>query len=131
MKKIIGDINDARLTRDSLEGVDVVIHCASLIDTTIKPNVKEMTRVNVTGTASLLDACIDRSVSYFIHISTVDVCIGSDQIYFGSEATTPPSKAPIMGSYAETKREAELLVQNANNRSHSTGKVFLVKNVTL
>lgn len=121
MKKIVGDINDARVTRDALEGVDVVVHCAALIDIQIKPNVKELKRVNVDGTAQLLEACIDRNVDYFIHISTVDVCIGWDQIYFGSEATTPPSKNPLMGPYAESKRDAELLVQSANNRSHSAG----------
>ena len=125
MKKIVGDINDARLTRDALEGVDVVVHCAALIDVRVKPNVKELQRVNVDGTASFLEACIDRSVSYFIHISTVDVCIGWEQIYFGSEATTPPNKNPILTHYAESKKEAEKLVQSANNRSHTSGMFLL------
>lgn len=122
LKKIVGDINDARLTRDALEGVDVVIHCASLVDISMNPDVDQLKKVNVDGTASLIDACIDRQVSYFIHISTVDVCIGSDQIYYGSEATTPHNKSPITGPYGETRKEAELLVKNANSRSHNSGK---------
>lgn len=44
------------------------------------------------GTSNLLSAAIECGVRYFIHVSTADVVIGEDPVYYGSENTTPIPK---------------------------------------
>jgi 3beta-hydroxy-delta5-steroid dehydrogenase / steroid delta-isomerase len=121
MRVITGDITNEKIVLDAMRDVDVVIHCAAVIDVGFEPDENIMKRVNVDGTNILLNAAVECKTRYFIFMSTVDVVIGSDQIYFGSEATTPTVKFPIMGSYATTKREAEELVLKANGRNHPEG----------
>lgn len=121
MKVITGDITNEKTVMEAMQGVDVVIHCAAVIDIGFEPNEKLMKKVNVEGTSILLNAAVECKTRYFIYMSTVDVVIGSDQVYFGSEATTPIVKSPIMGAYAVTKGEAEQLVLKANGRDHPEG----------
>ena len=121
MKVITGDITDEKTVLDAMKDVDVVIHCAAVIDIGFEPDEKLMRRVNVDGTSNLLNAAVECKTRYFIFMSTVDVVIGGDQIYFGSEATTPVSKNPLLGPYASTKRDAEELVIKANGRDHPEG----------
>lgn len=73
------------------------------------------------GTSNLLNAALECNTRYFIYVSTVDVVIGDDPIYFGAENTTPIPKSFVMGGYAKTKREAELLVISYNKRPLSDG----------
>jgi len=49
MKVIVGDITKEKTVLEAMEGVDVVIHCAALIDTEFYPDEKAMKRVNVDG----------------------------------------------------------------------------------
>jgi len=125
MKVITGDITNEKIVMDAMREVDVVFHAAAIIDTSFEPNENLMRRVNVDGTSNLLNAAVECCTRYFIHISTVDVVIGDDQIYFGSETTTPLAKNPILGPYATTKQEAEKLVLAANGRNHSSGMASL------
>lgn len=116
MKVITGDITSEKTVMEAMPGVDVVIHCAALCDLSLEPDHKAMHRTNVDGTANLLNAAVECKVRYFVYVSTADVVIGSDQIYFGSEATTPIPEKPVMGTYAKTKRQAEVLVMDANDK---------------
>ena len=121
MKVITGDILNEKLVLDAMQSVDVVIHCAALTDISLDPDEKAMQRTNVDGTTILLNAAIECNVPYFVYVSTADVVIGPDQIYYGSEATTPIPAKPVMGPYAVTKRQAEVLVIEANNKQLSNG----------
>jgi hypothetical protein len=49
MTIITADIRNERAVVKALEGVDCVIHCAALIDTSLWPDVKSMNSVNVDG----------------------------------------------------------------------------------
>lgn len=49
MQIICGDIRNERVVVNALQGVECVIHCAALIDTTLWPQQKEMQNVNVEG----------------------------------------------------------------------------------
>lgn len=68
-----------------------------------------------------MNAAIECNTRYFIYVSTVDVVIGDDPIYFGAENTTPIPKSFVMGAYAKTKREAELLVIDYNKKPLADG----------
>ena len=70
----------------------------------------------------MLSGAIECSVRYFIYVSTADVVIGEDPVYYGSENTTPIPKNHIMGGYARTKREGEVLVAAANDKPLRDGK---------
>ncbi|CAG2180207.1 unnamed protein product, partial [Oppiella nova] len=114
MTIITADIRNERAVVKALEGVDCVIHCAALIDTSLWPDVKSMNSVNVDGTQILIDASVELNVKYFIYVSSVDVVVGDDPIYFGAENTTPLPKRHIL-PYSKTKLDAEPLTANDYN----------------
>lgn len=71
---IKGDICDAKVVENAIEGVDIVVHFAaeSHVDRSIKgPAVFVMT--NVVGTQVLLDSAVKKGVKRFHHISTDEV----------------------------------------------------------
>lgn len=49
MQIITGDIRNEKLLLEVMKDVDVVIHCASLIDLELCPNQNELYSVNVEG----------------------------------------------------------------------------------
>ena len=49
MQITTADIRNERQLLNALKGVDVVIHCAALIDVGANPNEKELQSVNVEG----------------------------------------------------------------------------------
>lgn len=93
----LGDIRDRARVHHSLRGITHVIHAAAMkrIDAaTISPT--EMHDVNVTGTQSILDACLSQGVRRAFYISTDKAC----------EPTT---------FYGATKLVAEQLWLSAND----------------
>lgn len=140
MQIITADIRNERQLMKAMEGVDVVIHCAALIDVDLFPNEKELHSVNVegkplelvnliphwqfnmTGTQKVIDSAVQSNVPYLIHISGSDVTVGPDPIYYGSENTTVIAKKPLLGPYSKSKIEAEEMVVEANGRPLANGK---------
>lgn len=49
MKSIVADICDTEAVEDVFNNVDVVFHCAALINFQFPPNYNELERVNVNG----------------------------------------------------------------------------------
>ena len=68
---VYGDINDAPAVGAALDGVATVIHLAGAI---YPPKVATLYRVNVDGTRTLVDACIERGVRRFLFMGTDSVC---------------------------------------------------------
>lgn len=77
--------------------------------------------VRSTGTRIMIEGSIESNVRYFVFASTIDVVIGDDPIYYGAENTTPIPKKHVMGTYAATKHQAELVVMKANGRPLANG----------
>ncbi|KAM6471792.1 3 beta-hydroxysteroid dehydrogenase/Delta 5--_4-isomerase-like [Liasis olivaceus] len=105
---IQGDIRDVALLQTAVQGVSLVIHAASIIDTRGLVDQQTLWDVNVRGTQLLLETCLRNDVQYFIYTSSLEVAGPNnrgDPIYDGDEDTIyrmtqgPP--------YAETKKEAE------------------------
>ena len=83
---IVGSIADRALVRRALEGVDAILHAATLH----KPHVGSHTRqdfveTNITGTLTLLEEAVSAGVTRVIYTSTTSA--------FG-RALTPPPGAP-------------------------------------
>ena len=68
----------------------------------------------------MIDASVELNVKYFIYVSSVDVVVGDDPIYFGAENTTPLPKRHIL-PYSKTKLDAEVIVKEANGRPLPNG----------
>jgi UDP-glucose 4-epimerase len=91
---VVGSIGDATTVRPLMEGVDVVLHTATLH----KPHVATHTRAdfvatNVAGTLTLMEAAVAAGVGSFVFTSTTSV--------FG-RALTPSPGAPAVWITEET-----------------------------
>jgi UDP-glucose 4-epimerase len=111
---LTGSIADRALVRRALDGIDAVVHAATLH----KPHVGSHTRqdfvdTNITGTLNLLEKAVDANVRAFVFTSTTSA--------FG-RALTPPPGAPaawitedVIGAprniYGASKTAAEALCE--------------------
>jgi len=105
-----GDINDAKLVDQVMEGVDVVVHFAaeSHVDRSIL-GPAEFVRTNVLGTQTLLDMAVKHKIKRFHHISTDEV-FGSlpldPKVKFNEDSPLKPNSP-----YAASKAGSDLLVR--------------------
>jgi nucleoside-diphosphate-sugar epimerase len=95
------DINDKACVRQALEGVRTVFHFAGAI---WPPKVATLYRVNVDGTRTLADACVEAGVRRFLYMSTDSTCgHGSkDKRVFDETTEARPYR-----DYGKSKRAAE------------------------
>lgn len=63
-----GDMLDLAALEDALIGIDSVIHCAASVRNTDKT---EMNNINIEGTSNLVNLCLDYSIKWFLHVSSV------------------------------------------------------------
>ena len=127
MQMTTGDIRKEQQLLPVLKDVDVIIHCAAVVDLTQNPDRNQMKSVNVDGTQTLLDAAVESNVPAIVYISGADVAVGSTPVYYGSENTTLIPKDHILGAYSKTKYDAELKVLEANGRKLPNGKSSALK----
>ncbi|HTZ86763.1 MAG TPA: NAD-dependent epimerase/dehydratase family protein, partial [Solirubrobacteraceae bacterium] len=113
-----GDLTSASSLARAVKDCDYVFHCGALV--TDWATTQEITRTNVEGTRSLLEASVGASVKRFIHFSTTDV--------YGhpSDAAIEEDFAPGSFSnwYAQTKLDAEAEVRRAQE-AHELQAVIL------
>jgi dTDP-glucose 4,6-dehydratase len=101
-----GDIRDAALVRELVEGVDVIVNAAaeSHVEKSIEHGASEFVTTNVEGTQILLDAIRVTPVERFILIS-------SSEVYGTAETAPMDEEHPLMprSPYAATKAGADRL----------------------
>lgn len=106
---IKGDVLDFDLLRVSMEGADIVVHCAAIagIDTVIKAPVNTM-EVNIIGTYNVLKASVENKIKdRFINFSTSEV-FGSKAYKVAEDAQTIAGSAgEARWSYAVSKLAGE------------------------
>lgn len=73
----VADITDMVALYDLFDGVETVIHCAGMISFWPR-EFKEMYRVNVDGTATIVNLCLEHNVDRLIHISSIEA-IGKEE----------------------------------------------------
>ncbi|MFK7807788.1 MAG: NAD-dependent epimerase/dehydratase family protein [Saprospiraceae bacterium] len=67
---INGDIMDVPFLEDAMKDCDQVYHCAAIV-TQPKANVKEMMRINVEGTANVVNVANYRNVRKLLYVSSI------------------------------------------------------------
>jgi UDP-glucose 4-epimerase len=118
----IGDITDPDAVQSAMRGVDAVVHLAALLHI-VNPTDKlrhQYQRINVGGTATVVEAAVKNNVRRVVLFSTIAV-YGDSRGRVLDETTQPKPKA----FYEQTKLEAEYIVLNAKDSSgQSIGTVL-------
>jgi nucleoside-diphosphate-sugar epimerase len=114
-----GDLSDPNIVRQAVQSVDVVVHCAAKVGDW--GPVEEYRAVNVDALRSLLEACHQKSLHRFVHISTLGVYAARHHRGTDESEPLPPRH---MDGYTQTKVEAEHLALDAH-RLHGLPVVVL------
>lgn len=111
------DIRDADAVLKACEGVDSIIHNASLVHT--KQNrVDDVWAVNHKGTENLLKACTAHAIERLVYISSASAVYEGEDIENGDE--TLPYSRISQAPYADSKIAAEKMVLafNGTDKTH-------------
>lgn len=120
-----GDICDAKVVRDVMQGIDAVVNFAapSHVDRSIL-DPEEFIRTNVTGVFTLLEAAKELRIQRFVHISTDEVYgsidLGRSREEDPLRPTNPYAASKAAGdllalSYWHTHRVPVLITRSSNN----------------
>jgi nucleoside-diphosphate-sugar epimerase len=114
---IAADIRDQDAMERACEGVDLVFHAASRIQTRTT-GASEVFDVNVGGTQKLMRACRKHGVTRLVYVSSASVVYDGRDLENGDESR--PYPAHFHAPYAETKARAEREVLEANDDKLAT-----------
>jgi UDP-glucose 4-epimerase len=106
----VGDITNKKMLTDAFRGVDVVFHLAAIVSE-YKASTAELMRVNVGGTANVLDACRRSGVAHLVFASTVDV-YGNNR----DELLTEESRLRPSDKYGYSKMLAEKEIEKYSDK---------------
>lgn len=112
IKVIIGDVTDKEAVQSAMQGVDAVVHLAALLHiVNPPPEMREKyERINVGGTATVVNAAINAGLGRIVLFSTIAVYGKADGQVFNEQSPTHPETF-----YAQTKLAAEKIVLNARD----------------
>ncbi|KAK2525541.1 Hsd3b7 [Columba livia] len=117
-----GDLRDYNLLLAAMQGVDVVIHTAAIVDYRNTVPFWEMRAINVGGTENVLRACCALDIPYVVHTSSI-AAVGPNTLcepmFRGNEDTKYSGEVEL--PYGKTKAMAEKLVFEANGKKLSNG----------
>lgn len=108
---IYGDLLDKKSVQEGLESVDGVFHVAGLMSSSPKER-ENLFKVNVEGTQSIVDLCIEKKIKKLVHVSSV-VAVGAS---LDREILNENSENITLGkSFAnyDSKRQGEEIVLKA------------------
>ncbi len=111
-----GEISNADLVRDAVDGCEMVIHTAAKAG--VEEPYSEYVRINVTGTENVIKACQKRKVKRLVYTSSPSVVFSHGDIEGGTEKLPYPDKYDAY--YPETKAKAERMVLEANSAELAT-----------
>jgi len=108
------DITDKAAVVEACQGVDAIIHNASVVHT--KQNKQDVVwAVNLGGTENLLEAARQHGVSRFVYISSGSVVYEGKDIENGDESL--PYSSVSLAPYAASKIQAEKVVLADNGKA--------------
>jgi dihydroflavonol-4-reductase len=122
-EKSVGDVTDFNSLVSALKGIETVFNLAGLIAYK-KIDRPKMELVNVQGTANLLSAMSQQSVTKLVHMSSV-VAIGS--LFKPDSPLDEASKYNLTDfdfGYFETKRKSEVLVKEWHDLNRGEAIIF-------
>ena len=103
-----GEILDIMSLSRAMEGVEKVIHAAAIVSFW-KKRKEEMMKINVEGTANVVDACLEMGVKQLLHISSI-AAIGRESGKYSTETTPWIDQGKYTSNYSRSKYKAELEV---------------------
>lgn len=109
---LIGDVTDPAAVQSAMQGIDAVVHMAALLHiVNPPPELREKyERVNIGGTATVVEAAIRAGVKRVVFFSTIAVYGRSEGRMLNELSPTHPETF-----YAQTKLAAEQIVLNARD----------------
>jgi UDP-glucose 4-epimerase len=120
-----GDIRDASTVKNSLNGVNVVIHMAALVSVPLSlENPNLAFDINLLGTLNVLRTSVKKHVDRFIFISSCAVCGDPESLPVTEQAKTNP-----ISPYAESKLIGERYCLGFSERQLLQSVVFRFFNV--
>lgn len=103
-----GDILQVDTLEDAMTGVEQVYHCAAIVSFSLKQ--KELLhKVNIEGTANVVNACINKGVGKLLHVSSVSA-LGRLREHTIIDETMNWSEETSNSEYGKTKFLAEMEV---------------------
>lgn len=103
-----GDILDPASYYDTLKNTDTVYHCAAMVSFD-KKNKSELLKINIEGTANIVNACIEQNVSKLCFVSSVATLGGSQNgELIDEENRWSPTKHNSGYAYSKFKAEMEV-----------------------
>lgn len=110
-----GDVLDVLSLEKALQNIDIVVHAAAVVSFAPK-DAELMNKVNIEGTANVVNACLDASIKKMCFISSV-AALGRKlpQEYTPGQQVTISEKStweedPLNSNYAKSKYLAEMEV---------------------
>ena len=100
-----GDVTDTESLERAASGTDRVFHCAALVGDWLDRD--DIRRINVEGTAHVLEACAAAGVGRLVYISSLAV-LGTKH-HHGTDESAPYAKTG--DAYSDAKIESERLVR--------------------
>lgn len=114
---LYGDITDLESLYKSFNEIEAVFHLAGLIAYK-KSDREKMEKINVGGTANVIEACLAKGVRRLVFLSSV-TAVGAgftpDQIL---NEDSPYNVASLDLGYFETKHQAEILIKKAHQEKN-------------
>lgn len=103
-----GDLSDRARLAEEMKGADAVVHGAALYEVGIPASQRPvMVEANVTGTANVLNACLDAGIPRVLYVSTVAVFGNTNGVVVDEDYKR--STLDFDSVYEETKYEAHLI----------------------
>ena len=122
---VIGDVCDKSSLVDFFADADsrtCIIHCAGIVSVASRPGPK-LYQLNVGGTWSILNQCMERNVGRLIYVSSVHAIPEKSKGYIITE-DCEFSPGLVDGDYAKSKATATELVFDAAERGLNASIVF-------
>ena len=119
---VIGDVNDVPSLEDAFQDVDYVYHSAAMISFDPAERYK-MFKVNIEGTANMVNMSLDRKVKKFLFVSSVSA-FGKYDIKKDINEETKWIENPENSNYSIAKHRSELEVW----RGHEEGLNMVITN---
>ncbi|MBN8610791.1 MAG: NAD-dependent epimerase/dehydratase family protein [Deltaproteobacteria bacterium] len=120
VKMSVADLTDAAQMAPLLEGVDVVFHNASVVQTA-RAGADRVWAVNLGGTKTMLEAAKKAGVKRFVYVSSASVVYQGTDLENGAEDL--PYAATSQAPYADSKIAAEKEVLAANAPGFLTSSI--------
>ena len=102
---IEGDINDLESLSIAFKNIEEVYHCAAFISFD-KRDLESMVKINVEGTANMVNVALDNNIKKFCYVSTIAAIGLSTNKYTDEETEWVDNSNP----YSQTKKNAEMEV---------------------